>query len=186
MEEIKNKISEFIAKLNQREQILAIAGILVFVFIGANSVVESVSKSFSVQKRELEKVQNEFLAVPAQLERYLILNQRKNLIEKKYQEVQFQGGVLSHVEDLVRQKAGVESSTDYKINKLQERKFGGSYIQEQYKIEIYTTSIEKLAVFLKSLVAEQNPLVMTRLNIKKAPNKRKLIVQIDVSNFRKA
>lgn len=179
------RIISIIRNFNKREKILAILGVVIVLYIFSSSAYEKIQTKIASQNARLKKAQDELLALPYQLERYLLLKKRKENIETVYKEIEFADGFLTHIEELIREKAGVESSTDYKINALPETEFGGDYIREPYRIEVFVTSLENLSAFLKSLVAEENPLVMTKLNIKKAPNKTKLIVQIDVSNFRK-
>lgn len=179
------KIFEYLKTMTIREKILLVGGLMVVIFLLLQSALSPVSEAFANQEKNLRQTRDRLALLPGQLERYILLQKRRQKIEEKYQTVDFKEGVLSHIEELIRTQAKVDNSTDYKINPLPEREFGGDYMQEPFRIELYTTSVADLTQFLQELVKGKRPLVLTRLDIKKAPNRSKLIVQLDVSNFRK-
>lgn len=184
MKNYKQKIISFIAKLNRRERTFAVLAILVIVVMVGSSAIEPIQKIFSAQSAILKKSQDELALVPTQLERYIKLDLRQSEIEKKYQSVEFKTGVFSYMESLISSTTGVTSSKDYSIKPLPPSDFGGSYIQEPWRIEVHVTAFDKAVEFVKEIARGKHPLVLTRMNFKKSPNNSRLTVQVDVSNFK--
>ncbi len=182
---MKKKIFELLNNLSIREKILAIGGAIVLLLIGLNSLAAPLLEKSKAQQLLLKRAQDNLALLPNQLEKYQTLYLRQQKIEKEFQQVSFKGGVLSHLEELIRTKAKVDSPTNYKINPLPEKPFSTDYRQEPFRVEIFTTSEADLKVFLNELVNGKRPLVITRIDIKKAPNQSRLIVQLDISNFQK-
>ena len=165
---------------------MALIAILVVFSIGAYSLVEPLSNSIKTQDQELKKAKDSLALLPNQIEKYFLLHARQSEIEKQYQEVSFpEGEVLSYLESVIKEKGGVEKNTDYKINEQPQKEFGGKYIQEPFRIELYLQSEDSLAKILNELVRGPRPLVLSRLDIKGTPNKSRLIVNLEVSSFRR-
>jgi hypothetical protein len=182
---MKEKLIKIFNKFSDREKILAIGGSIVLLLIGLNSLATPLLEKSAAQKLILKKTTDNLALLPNQLEKFQTLYLRQQKIEKEFQQVSFKGGVLSHLEELIRTKAKVDSPTNYKINPLPEKPFSTDYRQEPFRVEIYTTSESDLKVFLDELVNGSRPLVLTSIDIKKAPNQSRLIVQLDISNFQK-
>ena len=185
MKDLLQKIKSIYAERTSREKLLFIAGMLVIAFLLIDGAVAPVMTRFRTQKSTLTKLRQDYAGVPVILETYLGLSQRRELIENKYQEVSFEEGVLSHIEKLIVDVAKIENRTDFKIDSLSERQFGGNYVHEPLRIELTSTSLEDLSNFLGELVRGERPLVLTRLQLKKSKSTSKLVVQLDVSNFRR-
>ena len=182
---MKDKILLILNKLSPRERLLAIGGCLVICFVILDSLASPLLEKSKSQQLLLKKTQDNLALLPNQLEKYQTLYLRQQKIEKEFQEVSFKGGVLSHLEELIRNKAKVDNPNNYKINPLPEVPFSKDYRQEPFRVEIFTTSEADLKNFLNELVNGERPLVLTRIDIKKAPNQTRLIVQLDISNFQK-
>ena len=185
MNVILQKVRSFYSKRTLIERGAFFVTLILVAFLSYDWIVTPVTKQFKIQKRELAKLRQEYASVPTVLETYLGLSQRRELIEKKYRGVSFEGGVLSHIEKLVVDVAKIENRSDFKIVSKPEKEFGGSYIHEPLRIELTTTSMEDLTNFLGELVRGERPLVLTRLQFKKSNTTSKLAVQLDVSNFRR-
>ncbi|MEX0598778.1 MAG: hypothetical protein WD512_20005 [Candidatus Paceibacterota bacterium] len=182
---MKKKIYELFNNLSVREKFLAVGGTLVLALILLDALATPLLEKSKAQQLRLKKVQDNLALLPNQLEKYQNLFVRQQKIEKEFQEVSFKGGVLSHLEELIRTKAKVDNPTNYKINPLPEKPFSNDYRQEPFRVELFTTSETDLKNFLNELVNGERPLVLSRIDIKKAPNQSRLIVQLDISNFQK-
>ena len=183
---MKQKIIDIISGLSARERIMAALAFLVLLGMGLYSLVEPINTALKSRQQELKKSKDSLALLPNQLEKYYLLNARQSEIEKRYKEVTFPEGVLSYLESIIKEKGGIEKTTDYKINQQSARGFGGRYVQEPFRIELYLQSEESLAKVLYELVRGPRPLVLSRLNIKSTPNKSRLIVNLEVSSFRRS
>lgn len=182
---MKDKLLQIFNNFSVREKFLAIGGVVVLILIGLDTLATPLLEKSKAQQLLLKKATDNLAILPNQLEKFQALYLRQQKIEKEFQQVSFKGGVLSHLEELIRTKAMVDSPTNYKINPLPEKPFSTDYRQEPFRVEIFTTSEADLKVFLNELVNGKRPLVLTRIDIKKAPNQSRLIVQLDISNFQK-
>lgn len=182
-----SKIKDVYRGLSAREKFMALVAVLVLLSLGGYSLVEPVGVLMQKSSQELKKARDSLGLLPTQIEKYFILNSRQKEIEKRYQKVSFPDGeVLSYLEGVIKEQGGVEKNTDYKINEQPQREFGGQYIQEAFRIELYLLSEESLAKILSELVRGPRPMVLSRLNVKSTPNKSRLIVNLEVSSFRRS
>ena len=180
IDKIKQKIDQF----SQREKFLAGGAVLVVAFIVISEVITPLWDKVGSTSQQLQTVRERFEVLPNQIDNFQKLYTKQAAIEKEFQELSFADGVLSHIETLIREEARLDSISEYKINPLPVKDFSDQYQQEPFKIELYVTSIPDLTNFLNQLVHGPQPLVLTSLDIKKAPNRTKLIVQLNVSNFK--
>lgn len=181
---MKEKFTEIFSKLSNREKLLAVIAAAYLIYVVAAQVVDPLQQAFIQQSDRLKKTRQSLAVLPNQLTRYKQLNFKKTEIENQYSGVVFQNGVLSHIESLIKSVAQITNSSDYSIRSLSTKAFGGNYEREPFRIQLNTDSHENLLNFLEKLTRGNQALTLTSLKISKAPNRTKLIVVIEVSNFK--
>lgn len=172
------------AKLSKREQGILAAGLAFVIFMCAYWIYVPVSEGFQAVEKRFADAQVRARATGGALERYLKLRARKDAIESRYREVEFKEGALSHLENLIRNKAGIASG--FTIKDGQPRAFSGGYEQLPISIKFSTTNVPALVDFLKEVVHGSRPLILSRLDISKPRRGDRLEVDIDVSSLRKS
>ena len=175
---------EQFSKLSRREQGIVAAGVLFVVAMCCYWIYLPISESFAEVNKHFLDAQIRAKASAGALERYLKLKARKDAIETQYREVEFKEGALSHLENLIRNKAGIASG--FTIKDGQPRPFSGVYEQLPISMKFSTTNVPALVDFLKEIVHGTRPLILSRMDISKPRRGDRLDVDIDVSSLRKA
>lgn len=169
--------------LTVREKVIIIVAAAVALGILLYKIYEPIQRVFVQQKDELSTLSASMQTVAPQVERYVKLRARRDAIEEEYKEVEFKEGALSHLENLVRNKAGISSGFTIKDNPPKE--FGGNYEQTLFNIKFTTTNLETLVAFLGELTNGAKPLVVSKVDIQRSKFADRLEVDIDASSIRR-
>ncbi len=172
-------------KLAQRERWLVLGGIVIVAIALVIKLSEPVIDGLNNSEVALIESQSRVKLVPATIEKYLKLKQRREAVEKRFREVEFKEGPLSFLEKLVQEKAGV-AKTEIDIKPGPERPFGGSYEQLTHTVRFKTADLGALVGFLKELARGPRPMIIARIDIKRSRLGDKLEVDLDVSSLRKS
>ncbi|MBX7145178.1 MAG: hypothetical protein K1X79_12055 [Oligoflexia bacterium] len=186
MKELKEQLAKLLAAFNAlsgREKGLIVAGAAVMCLLGLYKVYEPVQLVFSEQVQEVQKAENDARSASALLERYAKLKARRDAIEREYKEVEFKEGALSHLENMVKNKAGVASGFTIKDSPPVE--FGGEYEQTLFSVKFTTTNLPGLVDFLKELSQGPKPMILGKVDIQRSRFADRLETDIDVSSIRK-
>ena len=146
-------------------------------------IYEPIRAAFQAQSEQLASIEESMKSVGPNVERYLKLKQRRDAIEEEYKEVEFKEGALSHLENLVRTKAGITSGFTIKDNPP--REFGGNYEQTLFSIKLTTTNLQTLIDFLNETINGQRPLIVSKVDIQKSKFADRLEVDVDASSIRR-
>jgi hypothetical protein len=170
--------------LSERERKLLAVGILVTIVIAVLAVTQPIRSIFAEQNLELEKVIMESQQISTELTRYQRLISRRREVEQEFKSVELKDGALSHLEGLIRDKAGIGQGA-FTIKDQAPRPFGNDYQQTFFTVNFATTDYPKLIDFLQELVAGKQPLLLKRLSLKRSRGGEKLDVDIEVSSISK-
>lgn len=170
-------------KLQPRERKLAIFAVLVVLFIATREIVLSVQDQFESQETRLEKALSEMDLTSAALFRYTTLKSRQRAIEEAYKQVELDGPVLSYLEKLLKEKAGIASG--FTIRDKPSRQFGGGYEQTPYTIRFTTVDMGKLVEFLKELTEGPRPVLLASIDMKPRPSRDSLEVELEISSIKR-
>lgn len=169
--------------LTQREKVIIVVATGVAISMLLYQVYEPIRRVFHDQTDQLAALESSMKTVAPGIERYVKLRARRDGIEEEYREVEFKEGALSHLENLVRNKAGITAGFTIKDNPPKE--FGGNYEQTLFNIKFTTTNLETLIDFLKELTYGAKPLVVSKVDIQKSKFADRLEVDIDASSIRR-
>lgn len=186
MKELRQQLAKLVNifhALSAREKGLIVAGTFVLFLVGLYKVYEPVRDVFSQQIQDLQKVEGDARSASALLERYSKLKAKRDSIEREYKEVEFKEGALSHLENLVKNKAGV--SAGFTIKDSPPVEFGGEYEQTLFSVKFTTTSLPGLVDFLKELSQGPKPMILGKVDIQRSRFADRLETDIDVSSIRK-
>ena len=181
---IKRRAREELFKLSPRERWLIVGAVAAIVFFVSWQTIEKVKMVMRNQDQKIESARQDLSDLRERFQRFSALQSKRRAIEEQFKEVGLKDGVKSHLEDLLKNKAGVSSG--YAIKELPAVQFGGSYQQTPFSVKFTVASLDGLVSFLKELVEGANPLVVTELEIKRDPIGDKLRISVDVSSIRKA
>lgn len=170
-------------KLTARERLIVGGAITLLVLFVLVKTIEATRDSFAAQSQRLQQVEGELERLTRYANRYLRLRSQKEAIEAGYREVQIEEGVLSHLEALIKEKAGV--TTGFSINDLAVRPFGGGFEQAPFNVKFSTSELSKLVDFLSELVNGPKRLILSKLTIRKSRRGDRLDVELDVSSIRR-
>lgn len=169
--------------LTQREKIIIYVSLVVVAFMGLYQVYEPVRRVFTQQMQQISDLEAVMKNVGPSVERYVKFKARRDSIEEEYKEVEFKEGALSHLETLVRNKAGI--STGFTIKDTPPREFGGNYEQTLFSIRFTTTNLQALIDFLQELIHGSRPLIVSKIDIQKSRFADRLEVEVDASSIRR-
>lgn len=169
--------------LTAREKIIIIVALIVAVFIALYQIYEPIRGSFQNQQERITALEASMKNAGLSIERYIKLKARRDKIEQEYKGIEFKEGALSHLENLVRTKAGVSSGFTIKDNPPKE--FGGNYEQTLFSIKFTTTSLDSLLNFLKELANGPRPLIISKIDVQKSRFAERLDVDIDATSIRR-
>ncbi len=169
--------------LTQREKVIIVVAATVSVFMLSYQIYEPIRRLCREQTEQMVALESSMKTVAPGIERYVKLRARRDSIEEEYREVEFKEGALSHLENLVRNKAGITAGFTIKDNPPKE--FGGNYEQTLFNIKFTTTNLETLVEFLKELTYGAKPLVVSKVDIQKSKFADRLEVDVDASSIRR-
>lgn len=183
IEQLRIRAIEQYRKMDRREIVLVALAMFMISLVLVSQVWGWVSSAYETQAAELEQTEKEVQEVSALLQRYLRLQQRRTAIEASYQQIEIKEGGLSLLERLIRTEAGISSGFVIKDNPP--RQFGGNYEQAPFNVKFPTSDMSKLIDFLDKLIHGPQPMVLTRLDLRKNRGSDRIDVELDVSSFRK-
>ena len=172
----------YIKKMQSRERFLAIAAIGIGIFIAGNEAITAIQETFKEQEVRLEKSLSEMDLTSAALSRFATLKLRQRSIEDAYKEVEMDGPVLSYLEKLLKEKAGIASG--FTIRDKPSRQFGGGYEQTPYTIKFTTVDLPRLLEFLKELSEGRRPVLLASIDIKPRPAHDSVDVELEISSIK--
>ena len=173
----------YIKKLQPRERFLALCAVAAVAVISLSEIVSSIQETFNNQEVRLEKSLSEMDLASAALSRFTTLKTRQRAIEEAYKEVELEGPVLSYLEKLLKEKAGIASG--FTIRDKPTRQFGGGYEQTPYTIRFTTVDTNRLIEFLKELSEGSRPVLLASIDIKPRPSKDSLDVDLEISSIKR-
>jgi len=181
----REKSWEYLRKLTSREKaIIAVCVVSLSVF-GLYKVYEPVKASFDRQSTQLANLQTNSETVTYLLNRHLELSTRKHEIEEAYQQIAGRGGILSYIENVIKEKMAIEQS-DFEIREQPTRSFAGDFEQAPFLLRFTTQDVPKFVDFLTELVHGERPLIISRLGLRKNRAGDAFEVEIDVSSLRRS
>lgn len=167
-----------------RERSLMVGGLLVFLLIIIIVVTRPIATLFSEQALVLMQAEQNVRDMAASINRYQKLLQRRAEVERDFQSVEIKEGALSHLEGLIRDRAGIAQGA-FNIKGQSPKPFGSGYQQTFYSVNFSTTDYPRFIDFLKELVDGPKPLVLKRLDIKRSRGGDKLDVDLEVGSIAK-
>ena len=173
----------YIKKMQPRERFLALCAVAAVAVISLSEIVSSIQETFNNQEVRLEKSLSEMDLASAALSRFTTLKTRQRAIEEAYKEVELEGPVLSYLEKLLKEKAGIASG--FTIRDKPTRQFGGGYEQTPYTIRFTTVDTNRLIEFLKELSEGSRPVLLASIDIKPRPSKDSLDVDLEISSIKR-
>ena len=178
------RAKEIYVALSPREKNLLVGGVSVLLIISVMIVNRPISSRFEEQSLELIKVQQDAHNIANELNRYQRLIQRRAEIEQDFKSVEIREGALSHLEGLIRSKAGIEQG-QFTIKDQPPKPFGNQYEQAFFTVNFNTTNYPRLIDFLEELVDGPKPLVIKRLDLKRSRGGDRLEVELEISSITK-
>lgn len=163
---LKSQLNQLYAKLSGREKGLIGAAILVIALIVFYLTVGKVYAVFLEQKLAMADIESDVTGLKYRLESYINLKQRREGIEDQYKAITFPEGERTYLVNLIKSKVGADPQS---LEKRDEEKFGGNYMQLPFGIKFNTTNLPGLIDFLKELVEGAKPFIISRLEL----NRRK-------------
>jgi hypothetical protein len=181
---LKIKVLEWFKGLNTRERlIVALAPLLVLAFV-IPQIVGKINTSFARQTRFIGDAERDRKQVLQLLGRYASLKAKREAVQQQYKAVEMKDNVLSHLETLLKSKAGISTTTPgVTLKELPAIKVGTNYEQIPYSIRFPINNMSALVTFLEALVGGDQPLVLKKLEFRKsAPDN--LTIDLEVVNIR--
>ena len=178
----KTMIAEAYSKLSSQEKTLILVALLIGVLFIVTPIYEGVDGIFAKQRQKLRTIEGNAKITPKKISEYLALEKRRDEVKERYKKVELKQGVRSHIETLIRTHIG--ANTNPTIQNLNVKKIGQGYLQEPFKVGFKTDSLKTLSKFLKELVEGPQPLVLSRLVIKRSRSGDKLQISLDTSSIR--
>ncbi len=169
--------------LTKREKGIIILAVLVAISMLLYQIYEPIREAFRRQDERLASLELNMKGVGTSIERYMKLKARRDKIEADYKGIEFKEGALSHLETMVRSKAGITNG--FTIKDSQPKEFAGSYEQTPFNIKFTTVSLDTLVEFLKELTHGPRPLIVSKVDLQKSKFADRLEVDIDASSIRK-
>lgn len=185
IESIVGKGKDWYHTLARREQVIVVGGMLVLVVLLLQvMVIDPVASYLQAQREELELVRKDMQALPHVLARYQRLVRRQDNIEKLYQKIELSEGAFAHLEDLVKNKAGIPAAS-FDIKEDMPIKFGNQYEQIPYRIRFKITDYPRLIDFLQEVVHGSKPLIISTIDMRKSRLGDHIQVDMQVNGVRR-
>ena len=170
--------------LSPREQKLLLGAVAVVVIFMVFSFIQPIQNMFLDQSLELSKAEQEVHNIAVEINRYQRLKLRRSQVEQEFKSVEIKEGALSHLESLVKDKAGIAQGA-FTIKDQPPKPFGAGYQQTFFSVNFSTTDYPRLIDFLKELVDGPKPLVVKRLDLKRTRGGDKLEIDLEISSITK-
>ena len=181
---LKRRALEELRRLSFRERMLVVVAALAVLSLLLYKVAFTLQEKMAAQKAEIEALDLSRTEVIDSLSRYSTLRARRLAIEEQYKGVEIKEGVRSHLERLLKEKAGVPSDK-ITIKDLPVNEFGGNYELAPFSVKFVASSMQGLVAFLVEIVHGTRPLVLTELELKKGRVGDRMEVSVEVSSIRK-
>ncbi|MBX7137274.1 MAG: hypothetical protein K1X83_04750 [Oligoflexia bacterium] len=175
---------DYLAAMSGREKLLIGVGLIVLLGLALVQIYGSISAGFSSQSVEITRLERDLNDLSTLLDRYTKVKSRRDAIENQYKSVEINEGVYSHLENLIKKFALVDSG--FTISENPQLKFGGNYLQLPFVVKFTTTNLKALVDFLKQIVEGPKPLVISRLNLTRSRGRDSLDVELEVSSIKRA
>lgn len=175
---------EWYGRLSLREQGLVIASMGVGLLLLLIVVVQDSLQAFADQNKEELELQVAMKNIAVALERYTKLDGRRAAIEARYKQVEIKEGALSHLETIIKQKAGIGPG-NFSIRELPAKEFGGNFEQLSFSVKFSTSDLSSLVAFLREVVYGEKPLIVGRIDVQMNRRQDALDVELDVSTIRR-
>lgn len=180
IEDLKQKF----LNLSAREQFLVFATVAICLIYVLNFALENISNLNTVQKERLNVAERDLNAMPNVVERHMALKLRQKSAEKEFENIKLSDGALAHIENLIKDVAGIPQG--YLIKDKAPQKFSEKYQQLPFQVTFNTTDFERLINFLMELENGEKPLILSSLNLTKSGGRNpKIRVQIVASAVEK-
>jgi hypothetical protein len=187
---ILTKQKQFFAyyhKLSKREQslftLLGIVGAVVIFALIKNAYTSTIElfENQSVTLIDFEDKIN--TRIPLEVRIFQQHRLSRELIEKKYKQVELREGTLSYLESLYKQVI-TDGQGGFKIDDSRPAQpFGVDYEKIPFALNFNVQNLEKLTLFLKELINGKQPFLITKLSIDKVYSG--LDVTIDIVSITK-
>jgi hypothetical protein len=174
--------ARFVA-LSGRERVSIVVCLVAVGLMGLYQIYEPIDAGFRAQSQKLAQIEASVKSLGPALERFAKLRTRRDAIEQEYREVEFKEGALSHLENLVKVKAGI--SAGFTIKDAPPKEFGGDYEQTTFSIKFTTSNFPALIEFLRELTHGARPMILGRLDVQRSRFAERLEVDIEVSSIRR-
>jgi hypothetical protein len=171
--------------LSAREKWIVGVAAAALMSMGIYQVAVPLQERFQMQAIELEEARRNLESVDRDLKFYYQLKTRRDEIENEYRRVETREGTYSHLERLITTKLGIPPAR-VSISDRPAQPFGPNYQQTPLSIKFKTSDLGKLVEFLKELAYGKEPLLMTKLDIRKTPMGDLLDVDVEVSSISRA
>jgi hypothetical protein len=184
--EATSKFNEYYSTRSEREKYLIIGGgITLIVLLAYSFIYTPIIELIDEQKQAIELAEREIKALPFVIARYDKLRQRKAENEKLYSSMNMPEGAMTFLEDLLKNKAGLEASS-FSIDPPQPAtKITDEYEQQLFRISLKTTDYVKLIEFLEELTYGKKPMIISRLEIRKNEAADSLQASIIVNSIKR-
>lgn len=184
IQKFRKDLGGYLAKMSSREWAVIFFGAsLLFVLI-AIEIVSQIDAFFDEQTLRLTQVEERLGQTTNSLQKYLDLRARRDQIESNYREVAVQEDVLSHLENLIKNKAGIQQGL-FTIRDSPPNPFGGNYEQLPMSVKFTTTNLQALVDFLREVSEGPKPLILSRLDLNRRRGADRLDVEISLSSIRR-
>lgn len=175
-----SKIQGWYTSLSAREKGLVALLIASTLVIGGYSLADGVFSALATRKAELNAVHDDSLRLGRYLRQYRTLLAKKDAIEKQFAGVQGALPARSYIEQVAHKKADIQSTID--IKPLSTVPFGEHFSRSVFRVSFISSDLEQLTTFLREIDDGPQPLLVTRLDIRKHAA-RQLKVDIEISSI---
>ena len=127
------RAKETFNNFSARERALLAGGLAVFALIITLVVTRPISTLFNEQSLVLMQAEQNVRDMAASINRYQKLIQRRAEVERDFQSVEIKEGALSHLEGLIRDRAGIAQGA-FNIKGQAPKPFGNGYQQTFYSV----------------------------------------------------
>jgi len=167
-----------------REKGLILASAAAVLILALAMTYQFIHQKFVDQSAQIDALEGKRKEVIENLAKYTTLNARRQIIESEYTKAEIKEGVRSHLEKLLREKAGVTTGS-YTIRDKPTSEFGGSYELAPFSVTFPAVTLQGVVDFLREVTHGPRPLVLTELEMKKGRMGERMDVSADVSSIRK-
>lgn len=184
LQELWKQIRGYSDKMSTREWgLISVAGAAIVIVLALEAYGQ-IAAYFNEQALRLNQVEARLGETTNSLQKYLDLKARRDAIESRYREVAVQDDAVSHLENLIKTKAGIQQGL-FTIRDSPANPFGGNYEQLPFSVKFNTTNLQALVDFLREVTEGPKPLVLSRLDLNRRRGSDRLDVEISLSSIRR-